>query len=165
MTDLVSGDASITLRVSIIDLVVARFGDDGLEILLLRRAAGMRCTGAWEIVHGKIETGERPEVSALRELREETGFTAERLYNITLGGFYLHHQGVLSLTVVFCAMVPPGIDPILAEEHDAFEWLPITSAMDRCAWPREREAMSHIQHLLRNGSDAGAVEDVLRVSI
>ena len=164
MTDVARGGASIVVRVSIVDLVVARFATSGLEILLLRRAAGMRCTGAWEIVHGKIESGERPEAAALRELREETGFSSERLYNITLGGFYLHHQGVLSLTVVFCAIVPPNLDPRLAEEHDAFEWLPITAAMDRCAWPREREALSHIQHLLRNGADAGAVEDVLRVT-
>jgi dihydroneopterin triphosphate diphosphatase len=160
----VSAGDTVPVRVSIVDLVVARFAADGLEVLLLRRAAGMRCTGAWEIVHGKIDDRERPEAAAARELREETGLDVERLYNITLGGFYLHHQGVLSLTVVFCAIVPPEIDPVLAEEHDAFEWLPIAAAMGRCAWPREREAMSHIQHLFRNGLDAGAVEDVLRVS-
>ena len=154
----------IPVRVSIIDLVVARFGMTGIEVLLLRRAEGTRCTGAWEIVHGKIDNGERPEVAALRELREETGITAERLYNITLGGFYLHRQGVVGLSVVFCAIIADGsAHPVLGEEHDAFEWLPIADAMTRCAWPREREAMQHIEHLLRNGHDAGAVEDVLRV--
>lgn len=159
-----TGDETISVRVSIIDLVVARFGSSGLEILLLRRAAGMRCTGAWEIVHGKIDAGERPELAALRELREETGLAAQRLYNITLGGFYLHRQGVVGLSVVFCAMISTDSpDPVMADEHDAFEWLPIIEAMTRCAWPREREAMTHIAHLLRNGHDAGAVEDVLRV--
>ena len=153
----------IAVRVSIIDLVVARFGVAGLETLLMRRAVGARCTGAWEIVHGKIDRDETPTVAAVRELQEETGLTAERLYNITLGGFYLHHQGVLALTVVFCAMVNAGLDPVVGEEHDAWEWLPFADAMDRCAWPREREALQHIQHLLRNGRDAGAVEDVLRV--
>jgi 8-oxo-dGTP pyrophosphatase MutT (NUDIX family) len=153
----------VNVRVSIVDLVVARFGRSGLETLLLRRAANTRCTGAWEIVHGKVERGERPEVAARRELHEETALTLERLYNITLGGFYLHHQGVLSLSVVFCAIVPSAVDPTLGEEHDAFEWLPFPAAMERCAWPREREALAHIQHLLRNGRDAGAVEDVLLV--
>jgi 8-oxo-dGTP pyrophosphatase MutT (NUDIX family) len=160
----VTGADFVPVRVSIVDVVVARFGVTGLETLLMRRAAGTRCTGAWEIVHGKINVGEPPQVAALRELREETGFACERLYNITLGGFYLHQQGVLSLSVVFCAMVAPDLDPVIAEEHDAFEWLPFATAMERCAWPREREALQHITHLLRNGHDAGAVEDVLRVS-
>ena len=57
MTDDARDTESIKVRVSIVDLVVARFATTGLEILLLRRAAGMRCTGAWEIVHGKIENG------------------------------------------------------------------------------------------------------------
>jgi dihydroneopterin triphosphate diphosphatase len=159
----VTADDAVQVRVSIVDLVVVRHATTGLEALLLRRGAGMRCTGAWEIVHGKLESGERPEAAALRELREETGFACERLYNITLGGFYLHRIGVLSLTVVFCAMVDARQDPVLGEEHDAFQWLPLDAAMRECAWPREREALAHVQHLFRNGRDAGAVEDVLRV--
>lgn len=158
------GSDTVPVRVSIVDLAVVRFGPTGLETLLMRRAAGMRCTGAWEIVHGKIEPQESPEAAALRELREETGLAAERLYNITLGGFYLHHQGVLSLTVVFCAFVAPdGPAPLIGEEHDAYAWLSFADAMERTAWPREREALSHIAHLFRNGTDAGCVEDVLRV--
>ncbi|MES3033397.1 MAG: NUDIX domain-containing protein [Gemmatimonadota bacterium] len=159
-----TGGETVPVRVSIVDLVVARFGVMGLETLLMRRADGMRCTGAWEIVHGKIEDGETPDAAARRELREETGLPCERLYNITLGGFYLHRQGVLSLTVVFCAMIAPDAPlPVIGEEHDAYEWLPFAEAMERCAWPREREAMQHVAHLLRNGRDGGAVEDVLRV--
>lgn len=155
---------TIPVRVSIVDVLVARFGATGLEVLLLRRAAGVRCTGAWEIVHGSIEPGERPEQAAAREVREETALRLARLYNVTLGGFYLHKAGVLSLTCVFCALVEPDHDPVLGPEHDAFAWLPLPQARERCAWPREREAMDHVAHLLRNGTDAGAVEDVLRVT-
>ena len=161
---MIRGGDVIPVRVDIVDVVVARFTHDGLEVLLMRRAAGMRCPGAWEIVHGKIEPGETPDAAAHREVREETSLTVERLYNITLGGFYLHHRQVLALTVVFCAIVasdaPP---PHIGEEHDACEWLPLAVALDRCAWPREQEALRHVAHLLRNGHDAGAVEDVLRV--
>jgi dihydroneopterin triphosphate diphosphatase len=160
----VSDQQSATLRVSIVDVVVVRFTDAGLETLLLRRAPDTRCTGAWEIVHGRIEAGERPEAAALREVREETQLFVQRLYNVTLGGFYLHQTGVVSLSVVFCAIVAnDNADVGLGSEHDACRWLPMRDAMDECAWPREREAMAHITHLLRNGRDAGAVDDVLRV--
>lgn len=155
---------TVTVRISIVDVVVARFAPQGIEVLLMRRAPGARCTGAWEIVHGSIEAGERPEHAAVREVHEETTLPIERLYNVTLGGFYLHRAGVVSLTCVFCAIVPPDLEPVLGPEHDAFAWLPLGEARTRCAWPREREAMDHIAHLFRNGRDAGAVEDVLRVS-
>jgi 8-oxo-dGTP pyrophosphatase MutT (NUDIX family) len=154
---------AVPVQLSIVDVLVARFGATGLELLLLRRAAGTRCTGAWEVVHGRIERDERPEAAALREVREETGLAVERLYNVTLGGFYLHRISAVALSVVFCALVADGHDPQLAGEHDAFRWLPITLARTECAWPREREAMDHVAHLLRNGRDGGAVEDVLRV--
>ena len=159
-----TGGDVVPVRVSIIDLAVVRFGSSGLEVLLMRRAPDTRCTGAWEIVHGRIDAGETPEAAANRELAEETGLTCERLYNITLGGFYQHRLGVLSLTVVFCTVVDAaGPEPVLGEEHDTCEWLSFSDAMERCAWPREREALQHIAHLLRNGRDAGAVEDVVRV--
>ena len=159
-----SAATTATVTVSIIDLAVVRFASAGLEVLLLRRAEGTRCTGAWEIVHGRIEPGERPEQAAMRELREETALPCERLYNVTLGGFYLHRAGTLALSVVFCAIVAAdAAAPVLGSEHDACEWMPIERAMQQCAWPREREAMQHIVHLFRNGSDAGAVEDVLRI--
>jgi dihydroneopterin triphosphate diphosphatase len=161
----VTGGETMPVRVSIVDVVVVRFTDAGLHTLLLRRAAGMRCSGAWETVHGTIEQGETPEAAAARELGEETGLACDRLYNITLGGFYLHRQGVLSLSVVFCAVIGADATAVqIGEEHDAFEWLPLNTASERCAWPREREAMQHVAHLFRNGRDGGAVEDVLRVS-
>jgi hypothetical protein len=38
----------------------------------------------------------------------------------------------------------------------------VGDARHRFAWPREREALDHIVHLL-GGGDAGPLEDVLRV--
>jgi 8-oxo-dGTP pyrophosphatase MutT (NUDIX family) len=123
---------------------------------------GTRCPGAWEAVHGRLEEGERPEAGALRELREETGLDAVRLYNVTVQGFYLHTLGVVQLAVAFAAVVPRDAEPVLADEHAAWQWLSPGDARARYAWPREREAVEHVSYLLAGG-DAGAVEDVLRV--
>ncbi len=150
------------LRVGVVDVYVIRRAGGGWEFLALQRGAGTRCPGAWEAVHGRLEEGERPEAGALRELREETGLDVERLYNVTVQGFYLHTLGVVQLAVAFAAVVPPEAPLTLGDEHAAWEWLPAGEARARFAWPREREAVDHITALLAGG-DAGAVEDVLRV--
>jgi dihydroneopterin triphosphate diphosphatase len=151
------------LRVGVVDVYVIHPDSAGWRVLVLQRAAiGTRCPLAWETVHGRIEPDERPEQAALREVREETGLTVERLYNVTTQAFYLHTFGSVQLAVVFCAFVAAADAPSLGPEHGRAEWLPLDDARARFAWPREREAIEHIRILL-GGGDAGPLEDVLRV--
>jgi dATP pyrophosphohydrolase len=114
-------------------------------------------------VHGHIEPGERPAEAATRELLEETGLTAERLYNLSrVESFYQHRIDELALVPVFVAIVPDGAEIRLDAEHDQFEWLDTGQAGGRFAWPRERRALADIVAVL-GGGDAGAIDDVLRV--
>ena len=147
--------------VGTVDVYVLRRQDGEWEVLVLQRAPGTRCTGAWEAVHGMVEPGERPEEAAVREVREETGLELGRLYNATVQHFYLHRLGAVAAAVVFAAIVE-GDAVTLSAEHQRSEWLPVADAMERFAWPRARDALGYIVALLRGG-DAGAVEDVLRV--
>jgi len=148
-------------RVATVDIILLRRGPTGWETLTLQRAEGTRCTGAWEVVHGRIEPGERPEEAAVREVREETGLVVERLYNVTVQPFYLHMLNLVSLAVVFAAFVDDG--PFtLGPEHARAEWLPVEAASTRLTWPRTRAVLGDAVSLLANG-DAGPVEDVLRV--
>ena len=150
------------LWVGVVDVYVIRPYRDEWLVLLLRRGRGTRCPGSWEAVHGRIEDGERPEEAAVREVREESGLSIERLYNVTCQPFYLHRLGVVQVAVVFAAFVPEPATVVLGREHDAHEWLTVAAATERFTWPREREALAHIGILLRGG-DAGPAEDVLRV--
>jgi dihydroneopterin triphosphate diphosphatase len=156
--------AAVTrIRVSLVDLYVLRGAPGALECLLLRRAAGGRCPGAWEAVHGHIEDGETPADAARRELREETGLIPERLYNLSrVETFYQHALDEVALVPVFAAFVAPGGTVRTGSEHDAFEWLSPADARGRFAWPREGRALDDVIALLGHG-DAGAVEDVLRL--
>ena len=153
--------AVMDAKVATVDVYLLRRVADGWESLALERAAGTRCTGAWEVVHGRIEDGERPEDAALREVKEETGLDVLRLYNVTVQPFYLQMFNMVTLAVAFAAFVSEG--PVrLSEEHARAEWLPIPAAVQRLTWPRSRIALQEAVALLQTG-DAGPVEDVLRV--
>jgi 8-oxo-dGTP pyrophosphatase MutT (NUDIX family) len=151
-------------RIGVVDVIPIDPGEspDAWRVLTLRRRPGTRCLGSFEIVHGRIEPSERPEEAALRELREETGLEAARLYNVTCQPFYLHSLGVVELAVVFAAFVRAA-DPVrLGAEHDAHSWLPRTEAISRLSWPRSRQALEMAFDVLASG-DAGCLEDVLRI--
>ena len=152
-----------SVRVSLIDVYVLRRAAGRLECLALRRAAGGRCPGSWETVHGRIEDGERPWQAAKRELEEETGLAPERLYNLSrVETFYQHRLDEVALVPVFVAFVAADAVVRIGPEHDRSEWLAADQAGARFAWPRERRALEDAVALL-GGGDAGPVEDVLRI--
>jgi dihydroneopterin triphosphate diphosphatase len=152
------------LAVSIVDIYPVRSREGNLEVLLLRRGAGTRCTGAWEAVHGHIEPGESPLAAARRELKEETGLAPDRWYNLSrVEFFYQHRLDEVAVVPVFVAFVGEAEPVTLSAEHDASEWLGLDRAATRFAWPRERRALEDIRQLLGEGT-AGSLEDVLRIS-
>ena len=150
------------ISIGTVDVYVIRPLRTGWRVLAVQRGLDTRCPGAWETVHGRIESGESPEEAAVREVREETGLAVARLYNVTVQPFYLHKARTVQLAVVFAAFVDEPAMVRLGDEHQRHEWLDTAAARERFAWPREKVALDEIAHLLRGG-DAGAAEDVLRV--
>ena len=157
-----SRDSMTAVTPGVVDVYVIRPLADGWKVLTVQRANDTRCPGAWETIHGRLEADERPEAGAVREVREETGLDVARLYNVTVQPFYLHMFETVQLAIVFAAFVDEPAEVTLGDEHQAYEWLSPHDASSRFIWPREREALSQILHLLAGGN-AGPVEDVLRV--
>lgn len=151
------------VRVSMIDLYVARRVAAGFEFLVLRRSGAGRSPGAWEAVHGHLEAGESPVDGARRELLEETGLIPAVMYNLSrVDAFYLHRSDEIAMIPAFVALVPVTANVTISGEHDAAEWLPPALARGRLAWPRSRRALDDILNLLPDG-DAGPLEDLLRL--
>jgi 8-oxo-dGTP diphosphatase len=70
------GGADIPMPESKLILVVAcALIDVDRRVLLAQRPEGKPMAGLWEFPGGKVEPGERPELSLIRELREEIGIT------------------------------------------------------------------------------------------
>ena len=152
-----------SVRVSLLDAYLLRHGPAGPLVLALRRAAGGRCPGSWEAVHGHIEPGETPAEAAGREIREETGLLPARLYSLSrVESFYQHRLDEVALVPVFAGWVEGRAEVTLSLEHDAFDWVPAELAAERFSWPREARAVEDALRLLADGT-AGPLEDVLRV--
>jgi dATP pyrophosphohydrolase len=153
--------SGIPIEVGVVDLIVFRQVQRGWQVLALERAPGVRCPGAWEMVHGKVEPGERLEQAALRELREETGLAPQRLLSIKVHPFYVVPTGTVQLAAVFAAIVAPEGVVKLAEEHTRHAWLTPSQAKRRFVWPHERRVVDEARHLL----GAREVHDVLAIQV
>jgi 8-oxo-dGTP diphosphatase len=56
-------------------VVACALVDADKRVLIARRPEGKAMAGLWEFPGGKMEAGERPEQTLIRELREEIGIT------------------------------------------------------------------------------------------
>jgi 8-oxo-dGTP pyrophosphatase MutT (NUDIX family) len=93
----VSAAKTIPIEVGVVDVVVFRRVLKGWQVLALQRSANVRCPGAWEMVHGKVEPGEALPAAARRECVEETGLKPELLLSIGMHPFYVVPTGKVQL--------------------------------------------------------------------
>ena len=155
-------NSPISLDVGTIEVYVIHPHPDGWRVLVLERGPGAIRPGSWEVVTGSVDPAERPEAAALRELQEETGLAADRLYSVAVQPFYLPRRSSIQMAVVFAAFVDHPGSVTLSAEHGGFEWLDAAAAAERFTWPRSRRTMGDIVRLL-SPANLDRVEDVLRV--
>ena len=65
------------LVVKLLLVVACALVDADRRILIAKRPEGKGMAGLWEFPGGKIEAGERPEQTLIRELHEELGITVK----------------------------------------------------------------------------------------
>jgi type II secretory ATPase GspE/PulE/Tfp pilus assembly ATPase PilB-like protein/8-oxo-dGTP pyrophosphatase MutT (NUDIX family) len=150
------------ITAGVVEIFVIRHRGGDWRVLALQRAVDGKRPESWETVYGKVESRERPESAARRELEEETGLKPDALYNVTVSSFYLHASNTVQMCVTFAAFVPEDADVIVSDEHQRYEWLSVDDACERFTWPREAHSLRDAHHLLARGN-AGPVEDVLRI--
>jgi 8-oxo-dGTP pyrophosphatase MutT (NUDIX family) len=129
--------------------VVYRRVDEGIEVVLASRRT-RRGDLAWGLAKGGVEPGETFEDAAVREVLEETGYTAE--IEASLGDtryFYVWEDTRIRKTVHFFLMRCTGGDP--ADRDDEMEevrWFPLERALKRAAYRGEREVLGRAAELL-----------------
>jgi 8-oxo-dGTP pyrophosphatase MutT (NUDIX family) len=130
--------------------VVYRRAGEEIEVVLASRRT-RRGDLAWGLAKGGIEPGESHEDAAVREVTEETGYTAE--IEASLGEtryFYVWEDARIRKTVHFFLMRCTGGDP--ADRDDEMEevrWFSLDRALKRAAYRGEREVLGRAAELLR----------------
>lgn len=105
-----------------ITLVVACALVDGDgRVLVAQRPEGKALAGLWEFPGGKMEAGERPEETLIRELHEELGITVKEacLAPLTFAS-YPYETFHLLMPLWICRRWE-GV--IQKKEHQALQWL------------------------------------------
>lgn len=98
---------------------------DGQVLFIKRR-------GHWDLPKGKIETGETKKVSALREVKEETGLTEVRIIKKLMTTYHIYHgqtnhRRILKPSYWYLMHTPGGkVIPQVEEDIELVEWKKLT---------------------------------------
>ncbi|HJR96376.1 MAG TPA: NUDIX hydrolase [Actinomycetota bacterium] len=146
--------------------VVRRAGRHGPEFALVHRAR----YDDWTFPKGKAEDGESDEVSAEREVREETGFVCERGPEV-VSVRYADRRG-RPKTVRYWLMYPVGGAFAPNDEVDDLRWLDADSAAALLTYGHDKNVLADarsfdrpvylVRHAKAGDREAWSEDDVLR---
>ena len=136
--------AEIPIRSTLVILFVLRETQDGHEVLLLKRTTTL--AGEWCQISGRMEDGEKAWQTALRELREETGLSADSLYNTDICEIYYGATlNNINIVPVFVAYVDPQAQVQLNFEHSEFRWVSFDEAVEMVPYGGQRNTLRQIE--------------------
>lgn len=143
------------VEVGVVDCYVFRRTAATVEFLLLRRTAGTHLGGTWQAVHGGIEPKETAWAAARRELREETGLTPLRFWQLEfVNTFYMARRDKVMLCPSFVAEVDGAAQVVLSHEHTAHRWVADREVENQLLWPGQRQAIAEIRKLILGNDPA-----------
>ena len=139
--------------VRVIDAYVYSYESNKLSFLLLKRSRKKIYEYLWQGVAGKIEKNELAWQAALRELEEETGLTAKRMFVADyVSKFYEKHGDRMNFVPVFGIEVK-NKKVSLSEEHCNFKWLSFKKAHAKLTWNGQKKGLKAV-HSMLNSKDA-----------
>jgi 8-oxo-dGTP pyrophosphatase MutT (NUDIX family) len=104
--------------------------DDAGRVCMVRQYRHGIADFLWEIPAGKLDSGEAPEVCAVRELAEETGVVARRWTPL---GLYIPAPGIFTevIHLYLARELDVGTPAPDADEELELKWLPLGEAIGR----------------------------------
>lgn len=110
------------------DVAAFAYADDAWHVLLIRRR-WEPFTGLWALPGGHVDVEETFPEAGMRELAEETGVTADALYQV---GIYDHpgrDPRGRYVNVAYAAVLPGLTQPRAGDDAATAEWVPLDTAL------------------------------------
>ena len=116
------------------------------RVLIAQRPPGKAMAGLWEFPGGKIEPGERPEATLIRELHEEIGITVSEacLAPLTFAS-HAYADFHLLMPLYICRRWDGDVT---AREHATLKWVRANKLRDYPMPPADIPLIPHLIDLL-----------------
>jgi 8-oxo-dGTP pyrophosphatase MutT (NUDIX family) len=127
-------------------VVLFRKENDKILFLLLHYPSGH-----WDFVKGKMEEGETPHETAIRETQEETGITDVEFldnYEEWIQYNFQYRGELVQKKVVFFLGETKTKDITISHEHLNFTWMDYTTAMEKTTFDNAKTVLSKAYALL-----------------
>jgi 8-oxo-dGTP diphosphatase len=116
------------------------------RVLIAQRPQGKSMAGLWEFPGGKVEAGERPEQSLIRELKEELGIVVkeECLAPLTFAS-HLYADFHLLMPLYVCRRWE---GTVAAQEQQGLKWVRPNELKNYPMPPADEPLISHLTTLI-----------------
>ena len=116
------------------------------RVLIAQRPPGKPMAGLWEFPGGKVEIGERPEQSLIRELKEELGIVVKEECLAPLTFASHRYPDFHLLMPLYVCRRWEGI--VAAREHQELKWVRPTALRNYPMPPADEPLIPHLTTLL-----------------
>jgi len=116
------------------------------RVLIAQRPLGKAMAGLWEFPGGKVETGERPEQSLIRELKEELGIVVKEECLAPLTFASHRYDDFHLLMPLYVCRRWEGI--VTAREAQKLKWVRVNTLRDYPMPPADEPLIPHLAALL-----------------
>lgn len=97
------------------------------KVMVAKRSASMSQPGMWEFPGGKLEEGESPEESLIREIKEELGMEISVDRQLAISRYVYSEEKIVELIPFLCTWKSGNIQVL---EHEEVDWLEIEELRD-----------------------------------
>jgi len=134
------------VSVKLVLVVACALVDADARVLIAQRPAGKPMAGLWEFPGGKVEAGERPEETLIRELKEELGIAVKEacLAPLTFAS-HSYPEFHLLMPLYVCRRWE---GTVTAQEGQGLAWVRPNRLRDYPMPPADEPLVSHLMTLL-----------------